>query len=112
MMKRDGRDSTECQNWEKNDIVGINVIVYVRKRQTRNSACLLQSEKGGGGGGGGGEGRRKKWISFSRERVSSFSLRFYAIRPLAVFGTRRKTALRGEGFVWIPDLRSLTNSLR
>ena len=24
MMKMDGRDSAECQNWEKNDIVGIN----------------------------------------------------------------------------------------
>ena len=26
-MKMDGRDSAECQNWEKKDIVGINVIV-------------------------------------------------------------------------------------
>ena len=24
MMKIDGRDSAECQNWEKNDIIGIN----------------------------------------------------------------------------------------
>ena len=24
MMTIDGRDSTECQNWEKNDVVGIN----------------------------------------------------------------------------------------
>ena len=23
MMKMDGRDSAECQNWEKNDIIGI-----------------------------------------------------------------------------------------
>ena len=23
-MKMDGRDSAKCQNWEKNDIVGIN----------------------------------------------------------------------------------------
>ena len=23
MMKMDGQDSTECQNWEKNDIYGI-----------------------------------------------------------------------------------------
>ena len=29
------------------------------------------------------------------------------IRPLAVFGTRRKTALCGEGFSWVPDLGSL-----
>ena len=27
MMKMDGRDSVECQNWEKNDIIGINGIV-------------------------------------------------------------------------------------
>ena len=26
-MKMGGRDSAECQNWEKKDIVGINVIV-------------------------------------------------------------------------------------
>ena len=26
------------------------------------------------------------------------------IRPSAVFGTRRKAALRGEGFAWVPDL--------
>ena len=24
MMKMDDRDSAECQNWEKNDIIGIN----------------------------------------------------------------------------------------
>ena len=27
MMKMDGRDSTECQNWEKKDIIDINGIV-------------------------------------------------------------------------------------
>ena len=27
MMKIDGRDNAECQNWEKNDIIGINGIV-------------------------------------------------------------------------------------
>ena len=27
MMKMDGRDSAECQNWEKKDIIGINGIV-------------------------------------------------------------------------------------
>ena len=51
------------------------------------------------------------WISFSRERVYSFSLDFYAIQPSAVFGTRRKIALPGEGFAWIPDLRSLDKLL-
>ena len=33
-----------------------------------------------------------------RERVSSFSLSFCAIRLSAVFGTRREATLRGEGF--------------
>ena len=28
------------------------------------------------------------------------------IRSLAVFGTRRKAALRKEGFAWVPDLGS------
>ena len=42
-----------------------------------------------------------------RERRCSFSLEYRAIRPLAVFGTRRKAALRGEAYAWVPDLRSL-----
>ena len=42
---------------------------------------------------------------FFRER-SSFSLNFRQIRPSAVFGTREKAALRGEGFSWLPDLGS------
>ena len=40
------------------------------------------------------------------ERASDFSLEIRAIRPSVVFGTRRKVALRGEGFVWVPDLGS------
>ena len=39
-------------------------------------------------------------------RRFSFSLKYSVIRPSAVFGTRRKSALRGEGFVWVPDLGS------
>ena len=31
MMKMDGRDSAECQNWEKRDITGINGIVKLKK---------------------------------------------------------------------------------
>ena len=42
-----------------------------------------------------------------RERVSSFSLSFCAIRPLAVFEARRKAAVRGKGFAWVPNLRIL-----
>ena len=40
-----------------------------------------------------------------RER-EHFSLKYRAIRPSAVFRTRRRTALRGEGFPWVPDLGS------
>ena len=40
------------------------------------------------------------------ERVFDFSLSFRQIRPLAVFGARRKAALRGAGYTWTPDLRS------
>ena len=39
------------------------------------------------------------------ERDSLF-LKHRAIRPSAVFGTRMKAALRGEGFPWVPDLGS------
>ena len=42
-----------------------------------------------------------------RERESSFSLKYHAIRPSATFRTRRKAALRGESFAWVPDLGSL-----
>ena len=41
-----------------------------------------------------------------RERTSDFSLKYRTIRPLAVFGTRRKAALRGAGYAWTLDLRS------
>ena len=44
------------------------------------------------------------WEDF-RER-EDFSLEIQAIQPLAVFGTRSKTALRGEGVEWVPDLWS------
>ena len=41
-----------------------------------------------------------------REKVSDFSLDLRQIRPSAVFETRRRTALRGEDFAWVPDLGS------
>ena len=49
---------------------------------------------------------KRFWISFL-ERVSSFSLSFSAIQPLAVFGARRKATLRGKGFAWVQNLRIL-----
>ena len=39
-------------------------------------------------------------------RESCFSLEYREIRPSAVFGARGRTALRGEGFPWVPDLGS------
>ena len=38
--------------------------------------------------------------------MSSFSLEYQQIRPSAVFGTRKKATLHGEGFTWVPDLGS------
>ena len=46
-----------------------------------------------------------------RVRGLDFSLKYRAIRPSAVFGTRREAALRGEGFAWVPNLRSLDKIL-
>ena len=42
-----------------------------------------------------------------RERTSCFSLEIREIRPSTAFGTRRKAALRGKGFAWVQDLKSL-----
>ena len=39
-----------------------------------------------------------------RERSSTFSLKFPAIRPLAVVGIRGKAALRIEAYAWVPVL--------
>ena len=44
-------------------------------------------------------------------RRSGFSLKYREIRPSVVVGTRREVALRGEGFAWVPDLRSLDKLL-
>ena len=38
--------------------------------------------------------------------MSYFSLEIRVIRSSAVFGTRGRTALRGEDFAWVPDLGS------
>ena len=41
-----------------------------------------------------------------RERTLYFSLDLRAIQLSAVFMIRRRTALREEGFAWVPDLGS------
>ena len=43
---------------------------------------------------------------FFSERESFFSLEIRAIRSSAVFGTRRRATLHGEGFAWVPNLGS------
>ena len=48
---------------------------------------------------------------FFREMMSSFSLEIRTIRPFAVFGTKRRTALRREGFARVPDLGSFLKLL-
>ena len=56
--------------------------------------------------------KKKKKKSYSRfeisflERVCSFSLGFWAIRPSEFVGTRKKVALRSEAYLWVPVLRS------
>ena len=59
----------------------------------------------------GEEGKRERCRRFLdlifRERTSCFSLEIREIQPSTTFGTRRKAALRGKGFSWVPDLRSL-----
>ena len=44
-------------------------------------------------------------------RRLEFSLESWEIRPSAVVVTRREASLRGEGFPWVPDLRSLDKLL-
>ena len=41
-----------------------------------------------------------------RVRKCHFSLEYRAIRPSAVFGTRKKVVLCRETYAWAPDLRS------
>ena len=60
--------------------------------------------------------KKKTWVEQKFDAVGSvwenlrerehFSLEICAIRSSTVFGTRRRTALRGEGFAWVPDLGS------
>ena len=40
-MRIKGRDSVECQNWEKNDIYGIFEILNKEKDKSPNSGLLL-----------------------------------------------------------------------
>ena len=44
------------------------------------------------------------WILSFSERESHFSLKYWAIRPSELFGTRRKVTLRIEAHSWAPVL--------
>ena len=57
--------------------------------------------------GGKRERCRRFLVLIFRERTSCFSLEIREIRPSTAFGTRKKASLRGKGFAWVPDLRSL-----
>ena len=106
-MKMDGRDSVECQNWEKKDIIGIKG-KDLNDNKTKHSIVFVFSnaKKGGKRELEQGRGRGFRNGVFS-VRESSFSLEIRAIRLSAVFKTRREAALRGEGFAWVPDLGSI-----
>ena len=70
-----------------------------------NSAYLFQLKQGQKRELKEGRCSRVKFEGF-RVRRLDFSLKYREIRPSAVFGTRRKAALRGETYAWEPDLRS------
>ena len=100
MMKIDGRDSAECQNWEKKNIEVIMEIDLNEENDKIVNSCPLPLSKGKrkrGEEGKRGNLQEVRYFGF-RERVCNFSLDLQEIRPSAVFGTRRRTALRGEGF--------------
>ena len=74
--------------------------------KTKMNSVVSHIEKGKRKRGEEGKGDAGSHFQTFRERGSSFSLSFCTIRPSAVFGTKRKAALRGEGFAWVPDLGS------
>ena len=103
MMKMDGRDRSECQNWEKMDIIVILEINLSHKKTknatvpsspiTRDQKNVILNQKV----------QQPFFLrDFFRER--NFSLKYHAIRSSAVFGTRREAALRGVAYAWVPDL--------
>ena len=72
MMKMDGRDSAECQNWEKRNKIGIFEIVKLENDKNENSSHLLQTSKREKHVGTGES--RHKWKNGVLERESLTSL--------------------------------------
>ena len=79
----------ELFKWEKNKTLDSVVFPKVKKPKKRVRA--------------GGFAVAEFFLCF-RVRECHFSLKYRAIRPSAVFGTRRKAALHGEAYAWVPDL--------
>ena len=79
--------------------------VKSQKDKIVNRICLLQMLKEQKHGKEGEIYSEVLKFVFS-ERESFFSLEIHAIRPSAVFGIRRRAALREEDFAWVPDLGS------
>ena len=70
MMKMDGQDSVECQNWEKRDIMVIFELFKLDNKTNNEWCCLLKMLK-----------RNKTWErrpvaknGVFREMMSTFSL--------------------------------------
>ena len=83
----------------------------MRIKQKNYSVISSKRRKWAVAGAGNGEQQQFEVFEFFLERGRDFSLVFRQIRPSAVVGTRREVALRGEGFAWVPDLRSLDKLL-
>ena len=49
-----------------------------------------------------------QWLHFRENsfRERNFSLEIHKIQPSTVFSTKWRTALRREGFAWVPDFGS------
>ena len=84
--------------WEKDKT--LNSIVSHKFKEAKKKKRERESSSWG-----------KTEMEVLRERRTSFSLEIRAIRQSAVFGTRRKAALRGGGYAWTPDLRSFDKLL-
>ena len=82
-------------------------LIKLEKDKLANSVCIPNFKKEPKPKTGNQKWRcsRVKFEGF-RVRRLDFSLIYREIRSSAVFGTRRKAALRGEGFAWVPDLGS------
>ena len=71
MMKMDGRDSAECQNWEKKDIFGIFEILNDNRTKTQIVSSPTYEKGREKRGGEGKFDRRLDILVLERESVAS-----------------------------------------